>query len=166
MTETVARSAHDVERRKRERYATLVLVELPRLRCLGFVFLSLGVYLNNRFLLGERSLHDWTVITIVMAIFAGAAWAVQALFFKKFAIDLTVFFLVADMVVCSATPQHALVKEWAEHGIHGHVAAICGQEVGGKQEILERTGAQDIASTGEAKADYGKSDKPRDREVA
>jgi phosphoglycolate phosphatase-like HAD superfamily hydrolase len=46
---------------------------------------------------------------------------------------------VADMVVCSATPQHALVKEWAEHGIHGHVAAICGQEVGGKQEILERT---------------------------
>src|SRR6266700_3374766 len=34
------------------------------------------------------------------------------------------------------------------------------------KEILERTGAQDIASTGEAKADYGKSDKPRDREVA
>ena len=89
MTETIPRSAHDVERRKRERYATLVLVELPRLRCLGFAFLSLGVYLNNRFLLGERSLHDWTVITIVMAIFAGAAWAVQALFFKKFAIDLS-----------------------------------------------------------------------------
>jgi hypothetical protein len=34
------------------------------------------------------------------------------------------------------------------------------------KEILERTGAQDISSTGEAKADYGKSDKPRDREVA
>ena len=32
--------------------------------------------------------------------------------------------------------------------------------------ILERTGAQDISSTGEAKADYGNSDKPRDREVA
>ncbi len=44
----------------------------------------------------------------------------------------------ADLIVCSATPQHALVKEWAEHGIHGHVAAICGQEVGGKQEILQR----------------------------
>jgi signal transduction histidine kinase/CheY-like chemotaxis protein len=99
VTETIPRSAHDVERRKRERYATLVLVELPRLRCVGFAFLSLGVYLNNRFLLGERSLHDWTVITIVMAIYAGAAWAAQALFFKKFAIDLTVFFLVADMVV-------------------------------------------------------------------
>jgi hypothetical protein len=34
------------------------------------------------------------------------------------------------------------------------------------KEILERTGAQDISSTGEAKADYGNSDKPRDREVA
>jgi phosphoglycolate phosphatase-like HAD superfamily hydrolase len=46
---------------------------------------------------------------------------------------------VADMIVCSATPNQALVKEWTEHNIHGHVAAICGQEVGGKQEILERT---------------------------
>jgi phosphoglycolate phosphatase-like HAD superfamily hydrolase len=45
---------------------------------------------------------------------------------------------VADMIVCSATPQQALEKEWAEHNIHGHVAVICGQEVGGKQEILER----------------------------
>src|ERR1700726_1534367 len=34
------------------------------------------------------------------------------------------------------------------------------------KEILERTGAQDISSTGEARPDYGKSDKPRDREVA
>jgi phosphoglycolate phosphatase-like HAD superfamily hydrolase len=46
---------------------------------------------------------------------------------------------MADMVVCSATPNQALVKEWTEHNIHGHVAAICGQEIGGKQEILERT---------------------------
>jgi phosphoglycolate phosphatase-like HAD superfamily hydrolase len=46
--------------------------------------------------------------------------------------------VLADMIVCSATPQKALEKEWAEHNIHGHVAVICGQEVGGKQEILER----------------------------
>src|SRR6202166_1674325 len=31
------------------------------------------------------------------------------------------------------------------------------------KEILERTGAQDISSTGEASADYAKSDKPRSR---
>jgi phosphoglycolate phosphatase-like HAD superfamily hydrolase len=46
---------------------------------------------------------------------------------------------VADMIVCSATPQKALEKEWAEHNIHGHVAVICGQEVGSKQEILQRS---------------------------
>jgi phosphoglycolate phosphatase-like HAD superfamily hydrolase len=45
---------------------------------------------------------------------------------------------VADMIVCSATPQKALEKEWAEHRIDGHVAVICGQEVGSKQEILQR----------------------------
>jgi phosphoglycolate phosphatase-like HAD superfamily hydrolase len=45
---------------------------------------------------------------------------------------------VADMIVCSATPQKALEKEWAEHRIDGHVSVICGQEVGSKQEILER----------------------------
>jgi len=34
------------------------------------------------------------------------------------------------------------------------------------KEILERTGAQDIASTGEASSDQGKSDRPVAREVA
>jgi len=32
----------------------------------------------------------------------------------------------------------------------------------GAKEILERTGAQDVASTGEAHADYDKSDRPRE----
>jgi hypothetical protein len=34
------------------------------------------------------------------------------------------------------------------------------------KNILEQTGAEDISSTGEAKADYGKSDVPKSREVA
>jgi phosphoglycolate phosphatase-like HAD superfamily hydrolase len=65
---------------------------------------------------------------------------------------------VADLIVCSATPQHALAKEWAEHGIHGHVAAICGQEVGSKQEILQRAsthgyGPRRILMIGDAPGD-------------
>src|ERR1051326_3812526 len=99
VTDTLATSAHEVERRKRERYATLVLVELPRLRCLGFAFLSLGVYLNNRFLLGQTSMRDWTVITIVMAIYAAVSWAAQAIAYRRFEIDLTLFFLIADVPV-------------------------------------------------------------------
>ena len=46
---------------------------------------------------------------------------------------------LADMIVCSAPPNAALKAEWEEHGIAGHVAAICGQEVGSKKEILDRT---------------------------
>src|SRR5579859_1339919 len=34
------------------------------------------------------------------------------------------------------------------------------------KEILERTGAQDVSSTGEASADFAKSDRPMPREVA
>jgi phosphoglycolate phosphatase-like HAD superfamily hydrolase len=42
----------------------------------------------------------------------------------------------ADVIVCSATPGQALKKEWEEHGIAPYAAAICGQEVGSKKEIL------------------------------
>ncbi|MAT16461.1 MAG: haloacid dehalogenase [Planctomyces sp.] len=42
----------------------------------------------------------------------------------------------ADMIVCSATPNAALEKEWSEHGIADYVAAICGQEAGSKKESL------------------------------
>jgi len=42
----------------------------------------------------------------------------------------------ADMLVCSATPNAALKKEWSEHGIDKFVVEICGQEFGTKKEIL------------------------------
>jgi phosphoglycolate phosphatase-like HAD superfamily hydrolase len=42
----------------------------------------------------------------------------------------------ADCLVVSATPNEALIREWQEHGIDKYVAAICGQEVGTKKEVL------------------------------
>lgn len=42
----------------------------------------------------------------------------------------------ADMIVCSATPNGALQKEWTEHNIDQYVQAICGQEAGSKKESL------------------------------
>jgi len=41
-----------------------------------------------------------------------------------------------DRIVCSATPDAALKKEWAEHKIDRFVSVICGQEIGTKKEIL------------------------------
>ena len=43
----------------------------------------------------------------------------------------------ADVLVVSATPQEALVREWEEQNIIEYVAAICGQEVGTKKESLQ-----------------------------
>ncbi len=42
----------------------------------------------------------------------------------------------ADLFVVSATPCEALEREWNEHRLAPFVAAICGQEVGTKKEIL------------------------------
>ncbi len=45
---------------------------------------------------------------------------------------------VADLYVVSATPNDALQREWDEHQIAPHVRAICGQEIGTKQEVLTK----------------------------
>lgn len=42
----------------------------------------------------------------------------------------------ADVLVCSATPGEALVREWQEHGIAKHVGVIAGQEMGSKKEHI------------------------------
>jgi phosphoglycolate phosphatase-like HAD superfamily hydrolase len=42
----------------------------------------------------------------------------------------------AESIVVSGTPGEALEREWAEHGIDGHVSHICGQEVGSKTQML------------------------------
>ncbi len=43
---------------------------------------------------------------------------------------------VANVIVVSATPGAALLREWQEHGIARYAAAICGQEIGTKKQML------------------------------
>lgn len=58
---------------------------------------------------------------------------------------------IADVIVCSATPNEALNKEWQEHDIARYVApcgsrrAICGQEAGSKKETLGQAAASGYA---------------------
>ena len=63
----------------------------------------------------------------------------------------------SDMLVVSATPGEALKREWEEHDLARHVAAICGQEVGSKKEILAQAGkypAGHVLMIGDAPGDY------------
>jgi two-component system sensor histidine kinase/response regulator len=92
-------NADQIARQRRERYTRLALVELPRLRCVGYFFLSLGVFLNNRYLLGDPSLHNWAVITPIMAAYAIVSWPLVVFFFRRYDVDLTLFFLAGDIPI-------------------------------------------------------------------
>lgn len=47
----------------------------------------------------------------------------------------------ADVIVVSATPGEALVREWEEHGLRPLVSLIAGQELGTKRQLLSLAAA-------------------------
>ena len=63
----------------------------------------------------------------------------------------------ADVVVVSATPLEALLREWAEHDIERFTALICGQEMGTKRKHIAALGAtyprENILMVGDAPGD-------------
>ncbi|MEE9190838.1 MAG: HAD family hydrolase [Candidatus Neomarinimicrobiota bacterium] len=64
----------------------------------------------------------------------------------------------ADIIVCSATPGDALVREWKEHKIDRNVKVIAGQELGSKAEHIKLATAgkynfQKILMIGDAPGD-------------
>ena len=63
----------------------------------------------------------------------------------------------ADLLVVSATPHEALVREWQEHDLERYVRAICGQEIGTKKESLgvaKKYPAGHTLMIGDAPGDY------------
>lgn len=89
----------DIARRREQRSYTLAVLDLPVLRLIGFVFLSLGLYLNNRYLLGEESPATWARASALMGAYTLSSWAVLYLAFRYFRRDLTVIFLALDVVL-------------------------------------------------------------------
>jgi len=67
---------------------------------------------------------------------------------------------LSDVLVVSATPQAALVREWENQNLLSLVAAICGQEIGTKKESLQfaqnegKYPANHILMVGDAPGDY------------
>jgi phosphoglycolate phosphatase-like HAD superfamily hydrolase len=65
----------------------------------------------------------------------------------------------ADVIVCSATPNEALKREWQEHDLIQFVKAIAGQEIGSKKEHIAMAAAgkyqnDKILMIGDAPGDY------------
>jgi len=90
--------AEDGERQKRARARNVAIVEIPLLRLLGLALLSLGVYLNNRFLLHETSNADWLRITIILAVYCAVSWPLIALLFDRVK-DVSLAFLILDVPI-------------------------------------------------------------------
>jgi phosphoglycolate phosphatase-like HAD superfamily hydrolase len=66
----------------------------------------------------------------------------------------------ADVMVVSATPGEALVREWEEHGLTPYVSLIAGQEMGSKKEHLALAAGPDryardrVLMVGDAPGDF------------
>jgi two-component system, sensor histidine kinase and response regulator len=89
----------EIERRRRRRAYELAVLELPLLRITGFCFLSLGLFLNNRYLLGQTSLRPWATASVLMAVYCIVSWAAIYLIFRHLKRDSTVLFLALDVVI-------------------------------------------------------------------
>lgn len=61
---------------------------------------------------------------------------------------LAVFGEFADVVIVSATPHEAIIREWDEHGLLEFVTEVAGQELGTKEECIRK------ACSGQYAADH------------
>jgi len=89
-----------MQTRRRQRMWRLAAVELPLVRAVGSVLLSLGIYVNNHFLLSSRSPAPWLLATAVVAAYAIGSWVLLRVFLDRDPPrDLTLPVLIGDLPV-------------------------------------------------------------------
>src|SRR5437868_8219057 len=99
---TVALQPDEIEQRRRGRARRLALYDIPLMRVVGSLFLTLGVYLNNAYLAPAGvALRPWWHVGIALAVYALVSWlAVRVVLFRA-ARDLTLLFLFGDIILWS-----------------------------------------------------------------
>ena len=90
-----------VEHRSRERRHRLAAFELPMLRVVGSIFLTFGVWLNNRYLVAEAPENGWQWTAILLASWSAFAWLAVLVFLKRKK-DVTAWVLAGDLLVWTA----------------------------------------------------------------
>lgn len=65
----------------------------------------------------------------------------------------------ADIVIVSATPHEAIVREWGAQGLLDHITVVAGQELGTKQECIRKAmegkySADKVLMVGDAPGDH------------
>jgi two-component system sensor histidine kinase/response regulator len=98
----IALDPAEIEQRRGERARRLALYDIPAMRVVGSLFLTLGVYLNNRFLATDGSvLRPWWSVAVVLGVYALLSWAAVRVTLFRTAYDLTLLFLFGDIVIWS-----------------------------------------------------------------
>jgi two-component system, sensor histidine kinase and response regulator len=94
----IATDPHEIEARRLQRARSTALIEIPALRAIGLIFVSLGVFLSQRYELGETSLGPWLDVTGVLLLYAAISWIILAFFYDRLLPhDLSLAFLVVDI---------------------------------------------------------------------
>ncbi|HXA19853.1 MAG TPA: ATP-binding protein [Thermoanaerobaculia bacterium] len=121
--DSFSKRAEDGERQKRARAYKIATVEIPVLRCLGSAFLSLGVYLNNRFLLQTASNAGWLRVTIILAAYCAVSWPLLVMLFGRVKTDLSLAFLVLDLPIWTLAVYYSgAERSWLFFILFLHVA--------------------------------------------
>jgi phosphoglycolate phosphatase-like HAD superfamily hydrolase len=104
-------------------------------------FMASGFALSNDGLKAYKAEHPhpeldtaWAWTTGVNATIADIVHGVPPFPYVRESLDL--IYPQADIVVVSATPTEALIREWEEHDIAGKARVIAGQELGSKKQHL------------------------------
>lgn len=102
MTE-LALQPDEIDRRRRERFYRLAVVEIPVLRGVGAAIICVGVLLNNRFFLGQKDVEPVLLITGVALVYCVASWICLRLFYERvLPVDLSLIFLAVDVPLMAA----------------------------------------------------------------
>jgi two-component system, sensor histidine kinase and response regulator len=98
MSELLAVSPEAIEARKKARAYRLAVRDIPALRVAGCALICIGVFLNDRFILGDSSMTAVWVSTTVAAVYCVVSWlALRAFYERLLPFDLSLFFLAFDV---------------------------------------------------------------------
>ena len=95
----LALNPDEIEKRRAERLRRVSLREIPLLRLVGFAFLSFGVFLNNRYLLGIDSYLPWLQTTVMLAVYSAVSWALTVSLYHRTPLDVTLVFLALGLLL-------------------------------------------------------------------
>jgi len=96
----LALQPEEIELRRRQRARQLALFELPLVRVIGSLFLSIAVLLHNHYLLGEVSFTEWLNVTALLLTYCVVSWLMLLACYRGARPrDLTILVLAADMVI-------------------------------------------------------------------